>query len=149
MKIKTIVTDITHDDLVNLLSTATYGSEYLDCGIPKGHYKGTSLENEDDCREDKLAKVLLSGKSIYVSDYYSEECEYGNLPHKWIEDKQAMRYELTLEDLVKGIERSIERDDRDHFCDEVRHWQTEDDRFDICEAENLLQFIVFGEVVYG
>lgn len=149
MKIRTIISDITRDDLVNLFSTATYGSEYLDCSIPKGNYKGTSLEDENDCRENKWAKVLLSGKSIYVYDFYSEECEYGNLPHEWIESKQAMRYELTLEDLRKGLERAIERDDRDHLFDEVYHLMTEDDRFDICEAENLLQYIVFGEVVYG
>ena len=150
MKTRTIIEGITHDDLVNLFSTATYGSEYLTCRIPIGNYKGTELENENDCCEDKWAKVLLAGKTLYVYDYYAEDETdfFGNLPHKWKKDKEAMRYTITLEDIKKGAQKALDSDNEyDRKC--MNDWMNEDGDFDICEAENLLQMFVFGETVYG
>ena len=47
------ITEITQEDLVNLFSTALYGSTYLDADYPK-----RDIYEEDDCYEDKLAKVV-------------------------------------------------------------------------------------------
>ena len=79
MKTKTIITEINHDDLVNLFSTATYGSSYFDVFKKKKDYYGTELEDENDCREDTWAKVLLSGKPVYVFDYYSYIATYHSI----------------------------------------------------------------------
>lgn len=149
MKVQTIITDITHDDLVNLFSTATYGSDYLYILIPKGNYKGTELEDENDCCEDKWAKVLLAGKEVWVYDYNAEDEDdfYGNLPHKW--DDDSMRYTLTLEDIKQGLQRALSSDDREHPHDEVLHLINEDDCFDYCEADFVMQYIVFGKSIYG
>ena len=149
MKVNVTISDITHDDLVNLLSTATYGSEYLTCKVPKGSYRGTELEDENDCAEDMLAKVLLSGKPIFVYDYYSEEEAYGTLPHEWREDKGAMRYTLTLEDIKKGLERAMSSDKREVPHDEAVKLMTDSDDFDFCDADFLMQYIVFGSAIYG
>ena len=148
MKTRTIIEEFSQEDLVDLLCTATYGSEYFACRIPKGNYKGTELEDDNDCREDSWAKVLLAGKTLYVYDYYSEEEAYGNLPHKWIEDEQAMRYTITLEDIKKGAQQVLDSNNNyDKKC--MQNWMAGEGDMDLCEAENLLQLFVFGEAIYG
>lgn len=148
MKTKTIITEITHDDLVNLFSTAVYGSDYFDVEENKKDYKGTELEDESDCCEDVWAKVLLSGKPLYVFDYYSEEVAYGNLPHKWDKKCGAMRYTVTLEDIKKGLGKAIDNGGWDAKC--ASDLINEDScDLDLYEAENLLQIITFGEGIYG
>ena len=149
MEVKTTITNITHDDLVNLFSTATYGSYYLDCGVPKGFYKGTELEDENDCREDKWAKVLLAGKHIYVYDYYAEDADefYGNLPHHWSANRECMIYELTLDDIKKAVEKLSCAGT--HEKKWVQDWINEGNDFDLIEADALMQCIVFGKYIYG
>lgn len=149
MRIKTTITEITHDDLVNLFSTATYGSEYFFCRIPKGNYQGTELEDPEDCLEDKWAKVLLAGKAIYVFDGYSEDDSefYGNLPHEWSNYHDCMRYTLTLADIVKAMEKALS--ENDYMVGYINNMACDNGRFDQIQAEALLQYIVFGEEVYG
>ena len=148
METKTIITKITKDDLVNLFSTATYGSSYFDVAKKKKDYYGTELEDENDCREYTWAKILLAGKTVYVFDYYSEEVAYGNLPHEWDEKRDAMRYTVTLDDIKKGLQKAIDNGGWDAECafDLIN-----DDscNLDLTEAENLLQIITFGEAIYG
>ena len=148
MKTRTIIEEFSQEDITDLLCTAIYGSEYFACEIPKGNYAGTELDDENDCLEDAWAKVLLAGKTLYVYDYYSEEEAYGNLPHKWIEDEQAMRYTITLEDIKKGAQKALDSGcEYDRKC--MLDWMTGDGDMDLCEAENLLQLFVFGETIYG
>ena len=148
MKTKTIITEITHDDLVNLLSTATYGSSYFYVMKKKKDYYGTELEDENDCREDALAKILLAGKPVYVLDFYSEGVAYGNLPHEWDEKRGAMKYTVTLEDIKNGILKALANGCLDSDC---AYDLINDDAcdLDLTEAENLLQIITFGEAIYG
>ncbi len=148
MKTKTIITEINHDDLVHLLSTATYGSNYFSVVKKKKDYYGTELEDESDCCEDTWAKILLAGKPVYVLDYYSEEDAYGNLPHEWDEKRCAMKYTVTLEDIKNGIQKAIDNGGWDAECafDLIK-----DDSYnlDLPEAENILQIITFGKPIYG
>ena len=148
MKTKTIITEITHDDLVNLFSTATYGSDYFVVVKKKEDYYGTELEDENDCREDKWAKILLTGKPVYVLDYYSEKDAYGNLPHKWDKKRGAMRYTVTLDDIKEGLQEALDNGGWDAKCafDLINDDSCD---LDLTEAENLLQIITFGEAIYG
>ena len=148
MKVQTKIKEITHEDLVNLFSTATYGSNWLVIRKPKGSYKGTALEDENDCAEDTWAKVLLNGGTIYCYDNYAEDEDdfYGNLPHKFTD--YDMRYELTLKDLIKGLEKAIFDGDYSakcfyHLCNDDAY------NLDLPEAETLMQYIMFGEAIYG
>lgn len=147
MKTKTIITEINHDDLVNLFSTATYGSNYFDVMKKKNDYYGTELEDENDCCEDVWAKILLAGKPVYVLDYYSEEDAYGNLPHVWDKKRGAMRYTVTLDDIKNGLQKALDNGGWDAECafDLIN-----DDSYnlDLTEAENLLQIITFGKAIY-
>lgn len=147
MKIQTKVTEITLDDLVNLISTASYGSNWLDFDIPlKSGIHVPSIEGE--CREDRMARILLAGHSIFVEDYYAEDENdyYGNLRH--FRGKDCMVYELTLNDIKKGIAKAI--DSGGYIRDYINHW-AEDEcmNFDLTEAEAVMQWIVFGEEIYG
>lgn len=148
MKTKTTVTDITHDDLVDLLSTATYGSSWFSVKRPKGSYKGTELEDENDCIEDTWSKILLSGGKVFFCDYYSEDEEdfYGTKNHKWT--GEYMRYEINLDDIKSGIEKALDAGGSTARC-ATRFIDRENLDFDICDAECLIQWILFGEEVYG
>ena len=150
MKTKTIVTDITHEDLVNLMSTATEGSNYLSLAfINEDDYYGTKLEDSNDCWEDKFAKVLLDGGCIEVLDYYAEDEDdfNGDKPHRW--DGQCMAYTIGLPDIEKGIVRALDNGGWDAKCaNGLINIDTCCD-FDLIKADNLLKIIVFGEAIYG
>lgn len=145
MKIQTKVTDITHEDLVNLFSTATYQSNWLSISIPR---EDKTTIHKADCLEDMWAKVILEGKPLYMTDYYAEDSDdsYGKLPHEWVEG--YMRYTFTLEDIKKGISKALDSDD---YIAECIHHLADDDccEFDNPQAEAIMQYIIFGEEIYG
>ena len=141
------ISNITHEDLVNLFSTATYGSSWL-CICKKDNV--SDLEKEDDCREDVWAKALLNGRSIEVRDYYAEGSTYGDLPHHVDNDDcECGVYTLTLKDVIKGLEKCASHKEEwvrkcfNDLCDE------DSVDLDLPEAECLMQVIVFGEEIYG
>lgn len=160
MKTKTTITELSHDDLVELFSTALTGSSYL-----VAEYEGPSEcdENgEDDCFEDILANILLHGGSIKVTDYYADGCVYGSLPHEYVDndDEGEVVYVLTLDDIKRGLqhaldgtfklnrgyeihERRIARKAFESFVDEESY------DFDLSYADTLLQIIIFDEIIYG
>ena len=146
MKTQTIVTEVTHDDLVRLFSAATYGSSWQGIEIPKGNYKGTPLEDVNDCIEDEWAKVILDGKALYFYDCYAEDEDdfYGELPHQW---RGSMRYTFTLEDVKKGVAKAL--DSGGYIAEYIHHWADDDCcEFDNPQAEAVMQWIVFGEEIY-
>ena len=125
---------IDHEMLVDLLCTATYGSNWLDVKTLKSErFMDDEVEQsvrDGWCREDKWANRLLKGGHIVCLDYYDD-------------DAQPARYELTLDDIKRGLEKA-----RD--VEAVRDWAdfvNEDD--DYCTCNNLLQVCIFGEVIYG
>ena len=151
MKTQTIVTGITHDDLVNLFSTATYGSEWLSIVAPVGAKEGLDI-TEDDFREGVWAKVILAGKKLFFYDYYAEDEDehYGNLPYKYKRNgdgDKIMRYEFTLEDIEKGIAKCLDLGGWEAECarDLIEH----EGDLDLPEAEAIMQVIIFGETIYG
>lgn len=148
MKLKATITDITHDDLVNLFSTATFDSSWFGIKRPKGSYKGTELEDESDCLEDTWSKIVLNGGKLFFCDYYAEDEEdfYGTKPHEWKGDH--MRYDITLDDIKSGIEKAVDEGEYPARC-VMRLIDNDSCDFDIDDAECLIQYIIFGEQVYG
>ena len=157
MKTKTTITELTHDDLVNLFSTALTGSSYL-----VADYDESTEYDEDDCFEDILANILLHGGSIKVTDYYADGCVYGSLPHEYVDndDEGEVVYVLTLDDIKRGLqhaldgtfklnrgyeihERRIARKAFESFVDKESY------DFDLSYADTLLQIILFDEIIYG
>lgn len=151
MKTKTIITEITHEDIVNLLSTGIiYGSHFFGVDYSVEDYRKIPNPDEYDCIEDKCAKLLLNGKSIVIYDMYAEDEEdfHGKLYHSWDSYNKTMDYTVTLSDIKKGIEKAIDNGGWDAECafDLIN-----DDscNLDLNEAENLLQIITFGKAIYG
>lgn len=113
------------DNLVDLLSTAFYGSSWFSGTIPekcRHLVKPTS-----ECREDKWADVLKNGGCIIVYD--------------WEEEKE---YELTLDAIVKGMEKLS--GEHLNVCARV---MTFDGDADFYDADAVIQYAIFGEWVYG
>ena len=148
MKTQTTVTDITHEDLVDLFSTATYGSEYIDIAwVNKNEYE--RCRHDGDYREDVYARMLLNGYKIEVRDYYSEDEEdfYGNLHHEWNEEDGCMVYHVGIEDVKKGIAKCLDLGGFEAECAQLLI--SEPEKLDLYEAEAIMQVIVFGELIYG
>lgn len=154
MKTKTIITELTQEDLVNLLCTATYGSNWLSCYAPDR--EGVDITDED-CMEDEWAKCLLAGKKIAFTDYYADEGEYyGTLEHYTEEDGQTT-YLVSLQDIKDGLQKCADgtSKDADKYADKgflarcYNDFVNDGDNWDYVEADALMQIILFGELIYG
>lgn len=123
---------IDHEMLVDLLGTATYGSDWLEIKTLKSErFLDEEVEQsvrDEWCSGDKWANRLLKGGHIVCYDY---------------DDDDYTRYELTLDDIKQGLEKA-----RDGEA--VRDWAdfvNENDDYYTCN--NLMQVCIFGEVIYG
>ena len=148
MEIKTTtkIFSITKEELVNLFSTALYGSNYLDAD-----YAQNADLAECNCFEEKLAISVLNGRKIKIVDRYAEGEVYGNLPHTIFEDE--VTYEVGLDDIIKGLEKSA--NEVGSFANRafwafVRSESTEGcGEWDYLMADTLMQMIVFDNLIYG
>lgn len=125
---------IDHEMLVDLLCTATYGSNWLDVKTLKSErFMDEEVEEsviDGWCREDKWANRLLKGGHIVCLDYYDDDAE-------------PARYELTLDDIKQGLEKARDGEAVRDWADFVNE---KDDYF---TCNNLMQVCIFGEVIYG
>lgn len=154
MKTKTTVEilEINHEDLVELLSTALYGSYWLGCEYRVGDNMETVEFNDTDtCFEDKAARCLLQGKYIEFFDQYAEgEEDFYNskLEHYWVED-DCMVYKVTLKDIKDGLERMLEQEKGWGLECAMNFVKNEYWSFDLTQAECIIQHILWGEDIYG
>lgn len=149
METKLLVLDINQEDLVDLLTTASYGSHIFDIDYDSIDYD--NVENKDclDCFEDKIAKCLLNGKKMLVYDKFAEgeRDGYGKCPHVWNEDERTMDYKVTLDDVIEGIQKCFTESAFGMKC--VCDLISREGNLDLDEAEYIMQFIVFGEYIYA
>jgi hypothetical protein len=157
MKTQVTISEITQDDLVNLFSTAFYGSNYL-----AADYKDAIEYDEDDCHEEILAKILLNGGEILVTDYDADGCHYGNLRWEYNEDYDVT-YHVRYEDIVRGLEKAgsgtfnARPDVSEDFADRnikfakssFNAFAYDDTEWDLTTADCLMQIILFDEIIYG
>lgn len=149
MKTRTIIEQLTQEDLVALLCTATYGSSWLEIYAPDR--EGVDI-TEEDCREDVWAKCLLAGKKVECYDHYAEGEVYGSLPHT--KDKREdwdgiVTYYLTLQDIEAGLSKCADGQAGSWCATSFRLFQEDTGNIDIEEAEMMMQIILFGEIIYG
>lgn len=113
--------------LVTFLADVCYENYWAGFGThrdtPKDIYENAKAANE--CREEVWADVLLNGGFLLVEDRE--------------EDKD---YKVSLKDIEKGFKKFIFDCPRNYA-----NIMTEE--HDFYDMDNLLQTIVFGEVVYG
>lgn len=159
MKTKTIIEELSQEDLVNLFSTATYGSSWL--GIRTGEKTGVQ-EDANDCLEDVWAKAVLAGHKLKVTDYYAEGDVYG--PHgKVIKKDGTAVYFIGLKEIMDGLQKCADGtfihtnyDESDNGDNEkswiaecFQHFKEDTGEMDNPEAEALMQVIMFNELIYG
>lgn len=137
MKTKITVTALSHNELVDILSTGLYGSSWFEADYDRKTYE--SLKNKiGDCFEDALADMLLAGHKITFIDYYAEGESYSKKCIGF--DKDAAIYAVDLKDFLKvastkeGYELITEILDGDG---------------DFYTGDSFLQRVVFGEEIYG
>ena len=134
------VTGVTHEELVNLFSTAFYGNEYMGATYDKNELNQIPEDKrEGDCFEDFLADMILNGKSIQVTDYLAEGEDYGCLHCYPADDDEFIVYDVELEDILKGL--SSEANFR--MMQEIQSGEG-----DMFTAYTLIQRIIFGIEIY-
>ena len=138
MKTKIVVSELTHDDLTNLLSVALYGSNWFGAAYDKDVYK-TLTNTTGECFEDKLADMLLAGHKIRITDYEAEGESYSDRCVGFGEYESAI-YEVCLQDFlnVASTKEGLK------LLDETLSGEG-----DFYTADAFLQRVVFGEEVYG
>lgn len=128
------ILELTHDELSNIITTAFYDNPNMAVD-----YEGTPSIIYN-CFEDNVAQILLDGGTILVTDQAQDEGDvYGDLP-KYVDNDGYITYKVTLEDILKRASnqeclRMIE--------------DIESGEGDMFTAWNLMQIIVFGEIIYG
>lgn len=130
-----------------------YGNTRLDAEVKTKDYD--PVRTEGDCNEDKLARVLLNGGPIYIFDMYAEDEDdfYGEpaLPHEWYGDEpKAMCYKVTLADIEYMLGEALSSDnEKDSYVGTyVRQFMEDPCQVDLPMADAILQYVVFGEVIY-
>lgn len=139
------IKSLSHEDIVNLIATGVYGNNAV-CVYSVNKKKYEKLFDDNDCFEDKIAKILLAGGMIEVEDMFAEFDDevYGNyhVKTKYNEEEGSVSYFVTLETMLKGINESM---NGKKYAAEL--FVLELDDADI--AYGLLQCAVFGDDIYG
>lgn len=140
MKFELKVTEITHDELVSVFCIGCEGNDFGFAYNKKNYAQIPEDKREGDCLEDKVADCLLNGYKIAVTDYYAEGEVYNeNLEHE-IDDDGAVTYYVGLQDFLNGFSN---KDAMEHVKDLA------DENDDYTTAYCLIQYVLFGEQIYG
>ena len=140
MKFNLQVTEITHDELASVFCIGCEGQDFGFAYNKNDYAKIPEGKREGDCLEDKVADCLLNGYKIAVTDYYAEGEVYGkNLEHE-IDDDGAVTYYVGLQDFLNGFSNKDAMEYTKDLADENDDYWT---------AYNLIQFVIFGELIYA
>ena len=144
-----ITIKITKEDVVDILSSAIGGISYWGEIVPNDRQyeeaKKWLLENAepdyDDgeiCYEEVVAQILFDGKSLEITDIENDK-----------------KYFLSLEKLFIGLRAAIEEGYYSHYNwyvpkgDGFGEWQLNCCQVDSAVADIIIQFSLFGEVLFG
>lgn len=145
------VTSLTHEEIVDILSTAFYGCDFLDADYDSAFWrKIPAKKKEGSCWEDHMADVLLNDGIVTVVDKEADgelytkagiPCRTEKAP--WWDTDHPYEfgvYDLTLSALLKA-------------CSTPYGFALLNDviqnQGDYYTANNLIQLAIFGEVIYG
>lgn len=161
MKTTIKVTELNHEELVNILSGATYGNSLVGIEVAEDSKELAKKLRADetintDCIEDVWAEVLLNGGNITIIDVESDaRDEEDAIKHAYkgcankvgfrIEEGWCGEYGVTLYDInLKGFLEGCSNANAFNYLKD-----TLDGEGDMWTAYNLLQIITFGEEIYG
>lgn len=149
MEIRTEIKSITHEDLVNLLSTALYGSTTF-VGRLLEEFKSLeeSETNPSKCVEERMANVLLHGGEICVIDVEGDEVYKNKGVFSRLTPTGEGEYHFDLEAVKNGLKSAFESKEK-YLRLAAFNLLIDDGTFDADDADSLMQMIIFGEVIYG
>lgn len=151
MKVQIKVIELSHANLVDILSTALYGCGWLKVDYDTEFLKSIPDEKKSgDCFEDHLADVLLNGGKIEITDEEADGQLYKvrGVPCyleevTWWDSEESYQvgvYELSLKAILRA-------------CSTPRGYSllldTLNGQGDYYTANNLLQIALFGKEIYG
>jgi hypothetical protein len=139
MKTTIKVTEFEHEELVDLLSTALYGSTWFEADYDSEIYDTIKAKN-GDCFEDKLADMLLAGHKITIIDHEADGESYSKKFVRFEGEYESAVYEVDLKDFLKTA--STKRGYQ--LVEEVLSGDG-----DYWTGDAFLQRVVFGEEIYG
>ena len=139
METKIKVTAMTHDELVDLLSTSLYDSAWFSASYDRSIYE--SLESKTgECFEDKLADMLLAGHKITITDVEADGEKYSDKFVRFEGRYDDAVYEIGIGDILKV---ASTKKGYELICDVLSG------EGDYYTADSFLQRVVFGEEIYG
>ena len=118
------------ENLVDLLSTAFYGSTWFTASVDKEKY-GNLIKPSSEYREQIWADVLMGGGTLIVTETETE-----------VDDE--VEHEISLKDICKGITKL-----HDKHLNVYARVMAFDGSADFYDADAVIQFAVFGEWVFG
>lgn len=118
--------EYSESDLNDVISSAVYDIGYWSCidnDTEAWHEAHKELEGEGACFEDVFLHILKSGKAVELFD---------------VEDNEDV-WELTMEDLLHGMQMAVEQN----------YWDGDIDSLDGSIGDVIFQFALFDEIVFG
>ena len=140
MKFELKVTEITHDELVSVFSMLYSTNDFQFAYNRKNYAQIPQDKRNGDCLEDKVADCLLNGFKVAITDTYAEGEVYNENLEPEIDDDGAVTYYVGLQDFLNGFSN---KDAMEHVKDLA------DENDDYTTAYCLIQYVLFGEVIYG
>lgn len=143
---------LTQEQLVNLFSTALTGNNALAADYdPENEFA-----KKGEYFEDSLALTLLNGGTIILTDLYAEDeddvqGEYADSTY-WNEYWDAISYPITYQDILDRLNKVLSKESTDAtVCAELISLLIDEEAcdFDFYDGWNLVQYIMFGDVIYG
>lgn len=146
MKTKNQVIELTHEEIVNIFSTANYNNSSLELSYADSmddlarevKKKWNDTHGDTMCYEDKLAAILENGGTIAAIDV--EEYEYGDYDGEE-PTKENHVYPITMQTLLGACS----TEEGYSYAKRL----LVDEEGDLYDAWNIIQIAMFGEVVYG
>ena len=146
MKTKNKVIELTHEEIVNIFSTANYNNISLELSYADSmddlarevKKKWNDTHGDTMCYEDKLAAILENGGTIAAIDV--EEYEYGDYDGEE-PTKENHVYPITMQTLLDACS----TEEGYSYAKRL----LVDEEGDLYDAWNIIQIAMFGEVVYG
>lgn len=124
MKKQVNVTELTKEDLVAFFSCATYGCDYWSVKIVRNSISTDALD-ANQCIEEIWADVLLKGGKLAVIDNEEDE-----------------KHIINMESVLKGYSKCYEISPQTMV-------NFEEENEDMWDGYNLMQVILFGDIIYG
>lgn len=129
MKTTIKITELTHRELSDFLSTALCSSFWASADYYENDKEGVEIQSEynNPCFEEILASLLLDGKTITI-----------------IDEEEGEEYKLDLKTLLNAFNKVAKSEAYRHHV-----WNIINEDYDYYDADIILQFAIFGEETYA